>query len=220
MFLSRIALNPARREGRKLLASPQAMHAAVLSSFAPGSSTSANSRVLWRLDRQGPEAFLYVVSPAQPDFAHLVEQAGWPTTETWVSKPYTPLLAALSDGQHWHFRLTANPVHKVRIDGETRATDTKLRAHVSAGHQLEWLRSRTPRLGFEFAGKDDAPDVTVLDRKVAHFKRGEGKVTLAMATYEGTLVVSDAKRLREVLVAGIGRAKGYGCGLLTLAPVP
>jgi len=31
--------------------------------------------------------------------------------------------------------------------------------------------------------------------------------------------VTDAERLKEVLVTGIGHAKAYGCGLLTLAPL-
>ena len=35
MYLSRMYLNPQRRQGRALLASPQKMHAAVLSSFPP-----------------------------------------------------------------------------------------------------------------------------------------------------------------------------------------
>jgi CRISPR system Cascade subunit CasE len=37
--------------------------------------------------------------------------------------------------------------------------------------------------------------------------------------FEGRLLITDPDALRAALVTGIGPAKGYGCGLLTLAPV-
>ena len=42
---------------------------------------------------------------------------------------------------------------------------------------------------------------------------------IAKARFTGTLRVTDAAKLRTALTQGIGRARGYGCGLLTLAPV-
>ena len=46
----------------------------------------------------------------------------------------------------------------------------------------------------------------------------ERSVTFRQATFDGVLRVDDPTLLRDSLVSGIGRAKGYGCGLLTLAP--
>ncbi len=40
---------------------------------------------------------------------------------------------------------------------------------------------------------------------------------MVRATYEGMLEVADVEKLKKVLTQGIGKAKGYGCGLLTLA---
>ena len=37
-------------------------------------------------------------------------------------------------------------------------------------------------------------------------------------TFDGSLTVTDPEKLRHALSNGIGRAKGYGCGMLTLAP--
>ena len=42
-------------------------------------------------------------------------------------------------------------------------------------------------------------------------------MTLALATFEGVLEVTDPDALRHGLVHGIGRGKAYGCGLMTLA---
>src|SRR6266542_152290 len=103
MHLTRFRINTIRRGARKLLGSPQAMHAAVLSGFA--------RRVDQHLDRQ---VTLYILSPGQPDLTHLVEQAGWPTTETWLTRPYQPFLDTLQAGQQWAFRLTANPTRSGR----------------------------------------------------------------------------------------------------------
>jgi len=45
-------------------------------------------------------------------------------------------------------------------------------------------------------------------------------VSLVTASFEGLVIIADADLLRATLVSGLGRAKGYGCGLLTLAPPP
>ena len=65
------------------------------------------------------------------------------------------------------------------------------------------------------AGKE--PDVAVNGRRTWRFTRQGQTFTLATATYEGRLEVTDPLMLRQALTHGIGPAKGYGCGLLTLA---
>ncbi|MDR0990927.1 MAG: type I-E CRISPR-associated protein Cas6/Cse3/CasE, partial [Propionibacteriaceae bacterium] len=108
MYLSRIPLNPHRRGGRSLMGSPQTMHAAVLAAF-PDSGES-RGRVLWRLDRDQHNTWLYVVSRPLPDFSHIVEQAGWETPEGQsLIKSYEPLLDRLKNNQQWAFRVTVNP---------------------------------------------------------------------------------------------------------------
>ena len=79
MYLTKCEINPARRDARKLLGSPQAMHAAVMAAF-PRAVTAEEGRALWRLDEVRAGTYLYVVSPWKPDLTHVVEQAGWPTT--------------------------------------------------------------------------------------------------------------------------------------------
>jgi CRISPR system Cascade subunit CasE len=95
MFLTRMPINPARRGSRRLMASPQALHAAVLAGFAD-SAASPEGRVLWRLDTYGQHrVLLYVASADKPDFTHIVEQAGWPTTEAWDTRDYGRFLDTL-----------------------------------------------------------------------------------------------------------------------------
>lgn len=216
MFLSRMALNAARRQARFLLGSPQAMHAAVLSSFAPNVSTeTAEGRVLWRVDRgENRATWLYMVSPEAPDMAHLVEQAGWSTQETWETRDYEPFLGRLMAGQRWAFRITANPVHTV-----TEGGTGKRRGHVTLLQQQGWLFDRAKSNGFSVSPPSGADEVLVSNRDNKIFRRGDSTITLTTAQFDGQLEVLDAEKLRHVLTQGLGRAKGYGCGLLTLAPL-
>ncbi|WP_327328700.1 type I-E CRISPR-associated protein Cas6/Cse3/CasE (plasmid) [Streptomyces sp. NBC_01210] len=254
MFLTRFRVNTARPGARRLLFSPQVLHAAVMSSF-PGllptdSSTPDAPRVLWRLDHNArAEVMLYIVSPARPDLTHLVEQAGWPAaaadpdTPGWQSKPYGPLLDRLAAGDTWAFRLTANPVHHIRRkDDEPR----KRTAHLTPVHQMSWLLDRQERCGFRILEKPDSKrllpggithmkqehhgdryELNVRDRRDLAFdksreqKASKGRpVSLVTVTFDGRLEVIDPEALRRTLTQGLGRAKAYGCGLMTLAPLP
>jgi CRISPR system Cascade subunit CasE len=129
---------------------------------------------------------------------------------------HTPLLEHLAPGSQWAFRLTANPVHS------GRKTDDSARSqrfgHITVAQQTTWLLDRAGKNGFtipDTTGKE--PDVAVTGRRTWRFPRQGHTVTLATATYEGRLEVTDPALLRRALTHGMGPAKGYGCGLLTLA---
>ncbi|PSK61457.1 CRISPR-associated endoribonuclease Cse3 [Micromonospora sp. MH33] len=222
MYLTRFLVNPVRRGARKLLASPQAMHAAVLAGFPhPEDHTRDDARTLWRLDqRQDRQIVLYVVSPTAPDLTHLVEQAGWPSsTETWTTRPYARLLDSLDKGQQWAFRLTANPTRTGRRTPDTSTTQRY--GHVTPVQQVEWLTKRAERSGFTVVRQADGElNLVTYNRQVHRFTRNHGQrpVTLVTATYDGVLEVDDPSLFRGVLTRGIGHARAYGCGLLTLAP--
>ncbi|MDN3357338.1 type I-E CRISPR-associated protein Cas6/Cse3/CasE [Actinomadura sp. DC4] len=226
MYLTRFRVNTQRVPARRLLSSPQMLHAAVLSSFAePPTQNADGPRVLWRLDRNSnAETHLFIVSPDKPDLTHLVEQAGWPTTGGWQTLEYAPFLSRLTKGDRWAFRLTANPVHSIR---RTDKEPTKVTAHVTPRHQMQWLLDRQEKAGFTIAEKPqerrltegDVHELIVHDRRqIAFKKKGNTRpVSLATATFDGRLEITDPDTFRRTLTSGIGRAKAYGCGLMTLA---
>lgn len=253
MHLTRFRLNSARPGARRLLASPQSLHAAVMASFPhllPTDTTTEGPRVLWRLDHNArAEVLLYIVSPDLPDLTHLVEQAGWPAAHTpqtpgWHTRPYTPFLDRITQGDTYAFRLTANPVHHIRRkDGEP----TKTTAHITPTHQMGWLLNpeRQERAGFRINDKPhdqrllpaglthqrrphhgDLHTLTVRDERTLTFAKNRDtpsarhQVKVVTVTYDGHLTVTDPQALRRTLTQGIGRAKAYGCGLMTLAPLP
>ncbi len=111
--------------------------------------------------------------------------------------------------------------------------------HRSARHQMDWLLRRVSKAGFEIplartceAGAPGmpeqgtaAPDVRLAASRQVRFHKRRGDqerippITLTTATFEGRLRVTDPEGLRAVLLHGLGPAKRYGCGLLTLAPL-
>jgi CRISPR system Cascade subunit CasE len=112
--------------------------------------------------------------------------------------------------------------------------------HRTAAAQLNWFLKRTERWGFTVPeARIDAPvpgladtaadattcpsrEVRITARDRLSFSKGDrGRpVVLYTATFEGHLRVTDPTLLTARLLGGIGPAKAYGCGLLTLAPLP
>jgi CRISPR system Cascade subunit CasE len=224
MFMTRIALNSRRRGAIKLLSNRHAMHAAVMSSFSHEAPTESDSgRVLWRVDQDGHSVDLLIVSPTKPCLTHVVEQAGWTTENAWVTRDYTPFLDSITDGDNYVFRLSANPTY--------RFTDEKghksIVGHKTVEHQRRWLVEKSDQHGFAIAPSSSALDrdgvtpalqLELGDRDRTRFRREEGRVTLVTVSYEGLLTVTDVESFRRMLGHGLGRAKGYGCGLMTVLP--
>lgn len=239
MYLSRIWLNPLRSQSRRLLANPQAMHAAVLGGMPQQPVTD---RVLWRVDADEPtRPTLLVLSRQQPSWEHVVEQMSWPNAdpmenELVMVRPYEPLLSSLREGQEYAFRLTANPTRATKtMEYPSKAQQAK--SSVAAGRsfrlghrtveqQIDWLMSRSSGWGFEIPSGsvsdsvgERVPNLRVTARSRASFsrRRGDPPVSLQVVTYEGLLKVIDVAALTRSMTDGLGRAKAYGCGLLTLA---
>ncbi|MGW2404026.1 type I-E CRISPR-associated protein Cas6/Cse3/CasE [Streptomyces sp. NPDC001739] len=252
-YLSKIPLNPHRRNAVLLLSNPHRLHAAILAGLAVQPVTE---RVLWRMENNTPHrAEILVLTESRPSWQHLVDEAGWPGADGGepLIADYAPLLERIARGREFGFRLTANPVQSVprptkpseeqnaRLKAHTEKPDAVSRprgfrvAHRTAAQQLDWLLARAQRHGFTIPEAsseapapglkaDDSlaagPAVTIISRDIVRFnKHRDGpRVTLSTATFEGRLRVTDPDALRTTLLRGIGPAKGYGQGLLTLAP--
>lgn len=234
-YLSRIPLNPLRSGAQRLLRSPQAMHAAVA-----GGTPTPGDRSLWRDEVRSEgdgrqSCSVLVLTQTEPDWSHVIEQAGWSTGEGQAFvRDLRPLLDLITVGRQFGFRVRANPVQSVRhpehptpshreaVDSGRRERGIRV-GHRSLGHQLAWFArgadAADARWGFSVADPDTS--VSVASREHISFIKGHEsrhRVTLDRVTFEGVLTVTDADRLRQVVLGGLGGAKAYGCGLLTLAP--
>lgn len=215
MFLSRIEINQYRRETMSALASPQKMHAAIAASFPP-LENAVSGRVLWRIDRIGSVVFILVQSSIRPDFTHIVEQFGWPSSEqAWKTIDMDQFLSTVEKGQTWRFRLRANPTRSLKNSDDDRRG--KVLAHVTVEQQKNWLLSREQEYGFKTVSSSDQACLEVKQTEKMRFKRQNNQeVTINAVTFEGILMIEDKEKFINTIFSGIGRAKAYGCGLLTI----
>lgn len=229
-YLSKVTLNPLRTGAQSLLRSPQRMHAAVLGGIPPA---AGHLRSLWRAERAEHHVRLLVLTQSRPSWAHLIEQAGWPESDEGVAQvfDYETALALVAKGREFGFRVKLNPKSSTRAPQKPTASQAKALetgrsvrvADRTVTHQMDWLLRRAAgdadTWGFTVGDLTD-PTVALTARERLAFarRRGEPKVTLDTATFEGTLRVTDAERFRLSLLSGIGGAKAYGCGLITIAP--
>ncbi|MEV0163343.1 type I-E CRISPR-associated protein Cas6/Cse3/CasE [Nonomuraea fuscirosea] len=241
MYLTRTFINPRRRGAVTFLGNPQKIHAAVMQAFPvdPASDAATGPRVLWRLDSDDHRRpVLWIVSPDKPDLHHVTDFYGWPESgRPFETKDYLPLLNRLAAGQRYVFRVTINPVKSLHPGPEAREARAKVRGKVvplvGALNQISWFAERAGKWGFELLpGSVPLPDteppseasipfaVEIRDRKRLRFWRSDSEkkpVTLETVTLEGLMRVTDPQLLRDALTCGVGRARGYGCGLISLA---
>lgn len=134
MYLSRVELDPTRRSTMTALAAPQKFHGAVESAFS-----GERRRRLWRLDRLGEKLYLLLLSEEMPDLSGVVEQFG--TGAAPESRNYDPLLARITPGSRWQFRLAANPTKSCK-DAQKPAARGTVAAHCTTQYQKQWLLDR------------------------------------------------------------------------------
>ena len=203
MVLTRMKLDLSKRDAMRALVAPNLLHGAIEQACA-----GDHGRKLWRIDTLKGEKYLLLLSEAPPELTQAQAQFG---AEPWETLSYQPPLDRVQDGTRCHFRLTANPtVSRANKQGNRGS----VLAHVTPEHQMRWLSERAEQHGFSLQ-----PDTFfVVSSEWRRFqKHGVGcPVSLLAVTYEGVLEVTDAERFREALTCGIGRAKAYGMGMMTV----
>lgn len=218
MYLSRVRIDPSRAGARRLLASPQRLHAVVAAA-----TDSSDDRPLWRLDPWEGGLNLLVVSRKEPDFTSLVSQAELLPEDGWQTSQYSRFLDKLTPDQAWVFRLAANPVRSLRRTQSDGSLARGKRVPIVGDRGLrEWLLERAEGIGVQL----ETDSFSVTQRRTNNFmrRRPDGsdearrRVTIAKTQFDGILRVFDTDLLRQAMTHGIGGAKAYGCGLLTLAP--
>ena len=177
--------------------------------------------------RTGEQAFLFRIDPlpagramiivqsaARPDWDYAFQNAGYLLAGPPQVKEFAP---DFQDSRLYRFRLLANATRK--IDTKTREDGTKSngnRVPVSAEKLKEWLQARGARCGFHIHEND-------LDVQTGYLNASTGNddtyKRFFYARYEGLLQATDATALRQAVTSGVGPAKGFGFGLLSIAPV-
>jgi len=208
LYISRIELDPKKPHTRRAIAVPQVLHAVVEGCFLGDTS---KDRKLWRIDYLQGKLYLLILSPEEPCFTELARQLS-AEGKKGETKDYTPMLASIQIGARLRFRLRANPTHSVPIVQGVRG---KVYPHVTVEQKREWLMKKAQAHGFNL----DELLFDVVETDYLRFWRSSSMrpVELGVAVFEGELEVADRENFIQALTQGVGRAKAYGCGLLTVA---
>ncbi len=241
VFLSRLVLNPDSPQVRRELAEPYEMHRTLMRAFPTVTGDTVQARqkfgVLFRTEDDDTAGRVEVIVQAlvRPDWSRLVAgdylqaDADPPNPDC---KDITNRLQAIGDGHVLRFRVRANPTKRIAKDTRTGgALDGKRVGLLREGEQLDWLKRKGQTGGFELVtregdGRDDrvveAPSVRVSFEGRLSGRKSEGEIRRQMThvavRFDGLLRVTDASAFRETLIRGIGPAKAFGFGLLSVAP--
>lgn len=227
MTLSRLVLNPRAREVIRDLADCQELHRTILWAFPQAAgSARATFGVLFRVERPQPGTLAVLVqSRERPNWDRLPRGYLLQVDDKDTSESY----AAIRKGMNLRFRLRANPTRKIDTksspDG-TRRNGRRVELR-SEDRQLEWLARKGTGHGFEIVSvrtANDVANVRANDEGKSYGLRANGasvektSLTFASVMFEGVLRVTDADAFRLALENGIGSAKAYGFGLLSVGP--
>ncbi|GAA2998524.1 type I-E CRISPR-associated protein Cas6/Cse3/CasE [Actinokineospora diospyrosa] len=216
MYLSRLLLNPNSPTVKRGIRNIHDMHRTLMAAYPhdpnPDPAYRQAHGVLWRIDSTRTTVTQLVQSATHPDWEKLPAGHVMRAPET---QSLQPVLAALTLGRQFAFRLLANPTHFSRTthDGVPRRL-----AHVTTEAQTAWLTRKASNHGFSIATTANGlPDLAITPVPRITGTKGGNQITVDAVRYEGHLVVNDPAALADALTTGIGRAKSYGCGLLSLA---
>lgn len=203
MHLSRLWLDPLAPHARRDLSDPYDMHRSLVRAFVDDDSQPP-PRFLWRLEASSAwrDPQLIVQSSQAGDWTSLEQRTGY--LKQPVETKVVDISALLETDARYRFRLLANP---------TVSRDGKRYGLVGEEVQLGWLSRQGQRLGFEV----EAALVTASDVLVG--RKGQARVQLQRAWFEGILRARDVAALGQAMRAGIGPGKAFGCGLLSMARI-
>lgn len=221
IYLSRLTLDPAGAAGRDLDNVYQ-LHRAVMRGFP--ATLPADERVLFRLDedRDG-RVTLLVQSRTAPAWSAL------PSGYLLPSDPFDPLpnpavkrvSLAFHPGQWLRFRLRANPTLKQPRPGRNQGRRVAIAGDEA---RLAWLARKGTVGGFRPLDEVNVADQGQVSghgqkrpKPTPPAELDERCIKLHLVQFDGLLEVTDPARFAQTLLAGIGSAKGFGCGLLSLA---
>lgn len=232
MYLSRLILNPRSPAVRRDLGDIQALHRTLMRAFAQhGDLAHARQQlgVLYRLESPPLRSQLQVLvqSRLEPDWSILTGDYLASVPENPAIKPLDWLWNSIEVGQVFRFRMRANPTRKVDTKSATDGSRRNGRRVPLRGDEAlsNWLQRKAEQSGFRVLHTRLAP--SILDIRAAHEERAvaravglheNGRITIDSVLFEGHLAIADRDRFLAALEQGIGPAKAYGCGLLSLAP--
>jgi CRISPR system Cascade subunit CasE len=223
MYLSRLILNPRSRQVQRELADPYEMHRTICRAFPRANFIpNESSGILFRLDVHPQTGIpsLMVQSLIIPDWSYLLADRknyllDGEFLPLGVENPdWKEVNLQLRQGQALAFRLRANPTIKKDREGKKQGWRVGL---IHEDDQRKWLARKFETAGAALVSANISNEQE-LRGKLFIEKDDDKRMRFLSVQFDGLLRVINPQRLYETLQAGIGSGKGFGFGLLSLAP--
>ncbi len=217
MILSQIILNPMSRRARGDVSNPYDMHRTLSRAFEKNGEVE---KFLFRIESdfaRGSKSLVALAqSGAEPDFSKISDEFSNYFVDAASKKiPDEKLARSFRTGASFFFRLVANPTKK---QGNRRLGiyDEK--------KQLDWLERKAELGGFKVLSATVA-DFSVGNKTMMQNIAKSGKeiskniIFNICARYDGILQIVDPDLFLKSYLKGVGPAKSFGCGLLTVKKI-
>jgi len=229
VFLSKLVLNLRNRSACHDLARPYELHRTLLTRGFGARPKAEVGRLLYRVDSDRAERPVVLVK------SDVVPSWDLPAGYLLGPAETKPFDLTVAIGQRLRFRLRANPTKRVaeknpRLGSVMAGKRVGL---VTDAERVAWLIRKAEPSGFAIPGEwfEGTHPVTGAAEPVPNFrvdvipegrarndKTGFRDGAFVAVRFEGVLVVTDPLRFVGAVRAGIGSAKGFGFGLLSVAP--
>jgi CRISPR system Cascade subunit CasE len=169
--------------------------------FFPGRPDDTRG-FLFRIEnygKPGPQQ-VYLQSQVQPNLAN-------GSLTILASKPFSPVV---QKGQYLRFLVRANPTKRIN-DPQKSTNQGKVRVPlIDEGEMKEWLQR-------QLQGTAVLDEVSISRQDRINFRKKNHAGKLVTSVFQGILQIENPENFLLKLHKGIGPAKAFGCGLLSLA---
>lgn len=226
MYLSLLIPNMHNTQARRDMRQPYDLHRTLITRVfgannAAARGSGAESDVLFRIE----------VEPAPTVLVQSRTRADWSALEALCDANAQPYLGRgvqskevelnLHAGQKLAFRLSASPTRRA---GNSYAGHPSIRigdriALLEEEEQLRWLSRKFEGDGARAGGFRVLQAVASREERVVQkIHDGADRLSFLRVQFDGVVEVMNAAAALQMVQAGVGTAKGNGCGLLSLAP--
>jgi CRISPR system Cascade subunit CasE len=208
MYLSKLTLNPESRESNTDLQNISRLHGRLMSVFPLVDNLSPRKHhgLLYRIAEDNKS--ILVQSLTKPKWDSLPERYCDKIEKKEFNPNYTKEI--------YRFKLDANAIKKTNTTnglsietGELTRGKSFRKTLVTEIELMEWLNKKSISNGFK---------VKNMEVMINQARRDiRSSIVVHSVIYKGSIEVTDEILIKEIVKHGIGNAKSYGCGLLSLA---
>jgi CRISPR system Cascade subunit CasE len=203
IFVSKLVVNTSHPKVQKDLINMYEMHKTLHRAF-PNVSDRTEIRLLFRVERlrMFNQIAILTQSKIEPnwsalDRAYLV---------SWEVKEVSSKYQALTNGDLVKFKLKANPTKRLTAPIHKRVGLSESK------DLLEWLGRKAEKCGFSIKAVSFKKDAEIGYKHSSELK-------FSSVIFEGMFEITNVELFLESVRAGIGSAKGFGFGLVSIARI-